>query len=104
MLKDFGRLPLEMDVGKLMENMKRKELLEKERRERMSVDVKPKEFNLLSILIDSLKENDSKEKVELLRKLFFIVKKKFESKRDILLNITFTNNNMNEEVKAKVFS
>ena len=103
MLKDFGRLPLEMDAGKLMENMKRKEFLGKERRERMSVDVKPKEFNLLSILIDSLKENDSKEKVELLRKLFFIVKKKFESKRDNLLNITFTNNNMNEEVKAKVF-
>ena len=103
MLKDFGRLPLEMDARKLMENMKRTELLGKERRERMSVDVKPKEFNLLSILIDSLKENDSKEKVELLRKLFFIVKKKFESKRDTFLNITFTNNNMNEEVKAKVF-
>ena len=58
-LKNYGRLPLEMDFDNLMKYMKEKDELTKERESQLRQSLEERDLQLLDALMDSVKEKSS---------------------------------------------
>ena len=93
-LKNFGRLPLEMNVDKLMTTMKEKDEVAKERDDlkkdsglKMQAELKQsleeRDLKVLDALTDAIKDKGSKEKIDLLCKVIDTLQNKNKQKRDV---------------------
>jgi len=107
-LKNYGRLPLEMNVDKLMTTMKDREEVAKDRDDlikdsglRMQAELKQsleeRDLKLLDALTDAIKDKGSKEKIDLLCKIIDTLQNKNKQKRDVALQMIMDNFKVSEE-------
>ena len=99
-LNKFGRLPLEMNINKLMTTMKEKDDVIEERdmyQAQFKSSLEEINLNLLDGLMDDIKSKSSREKVDLLCKVIDIIQTKNKRKIGTALQMIMDNQKVSEE-------